>query len=67
VCIGLSGEPRVNGHLHQRSTATRSERTEGHKASEKARRTRLSGVPPDCPVQHRDRQIQWAIVVNPNG
>jgi hypothetical protein len=50
---GLFGEPRANGHLHQRSTATRSERTEEQKRSEKVSRTGLSGVPPDCPVHLR--------------
>jgi hypothetical protein len=44
---GLSGEPRANGHLHQRSTATRSERTEEQKRSEKVSRTG------HCPVHLR--------------
>jgi hypothetical protein len=63
----LSGESAANGHLCQRSTITASEASEGHKLSATLGRTRMSGVPPDCPVRHKDRRIQWSTALNPNG
>jgi hypothetical protein len=31
------------------------------------RSTGLSGVPPDCPVHHKDRRLQQSMAPNPNG
>jgi hypothetical protein len=33
----------------------------------KSERTRLSGVPPDCPVPQEDKGLQWSTAPNPNG
>jgi hypothetical protein len=59
VCTGLSGEPRANGHLRQRSNATRSERTEEQKRLEKVSRTGLSGAPQGRQIQRSTPTGNW--------
>jgi hypothetical protein len=43
------------------------QRSEGQKWSEKAGRTGLSGVPPDCPVYHKGMRIQQSTATDVNG
>jgi hypothetical protein len=74
---GLSGvppnylvNPWRNGRLHQWSTAglrPHSAAQEVRRQSTTTGRTRLSGVPPDCPVHHKDRRLQRSAAQNPNG
>jgi hypothetical protein len=48
----LSTSPQRGQRLTSTATAN------GQKWSEKAGHTGLSGVPPECPVHHKGRQIQ---------
>jgi hypothetical protein len=75
--IGLSSVPpdcpvslRCNGQLHQRSTTglqPQSAVPEVRRQSTTSGRTGLSGVPPNYPVQQKDKRLQRSTAPNSNG
>jgi hypothetical protein len=70
MCTELSSEPAEQRlPMHKRSTANMNsdEQCREEVRAAKSEVTGLFGVPPDCPVQQKDKGFQWSIAPNPNG